>query len=153
MGLCWEPYVTTPNPVYKMGYNIVLISAVVTTTWWCTYSVPWNACTFKIQLWLFFKCESFIFYFYLLNLFFVFCLSGLHLQHMEVPRLGLNRSCSCQPTPEPQQCQSQAMSDLHHSSWQGLTHWARPGIEPSNSWFLIGFVSTAPWMGTPVWKV
>ena len=25
---------------------------------------------------------------------------GLYLQHMEVPRLGLNQSCSCQPTPQ-----------------------------------------------------
>ena len=25
-----------------------------------------------------------------------------------------------------------------------LTHWARPGIEPSSSWILVGFVSAAP---------
>jgi len=26
-----------------------------------------------------------------------------------------------------------------------LTRWARPGIEPETSWFLVGLVSTAPW--------
>ena len=26
-----------------------------------------------------------------------------------------------------------------------LTHWARPGIKPATSWFLVGFVSAAPW--------
>ena len=30
---------------------------------------------------------------------------GVHLQHMEVPRLGLNWSCSCQLTPQPEQHQ------------------------------------------------
>jgi len=35
--------------------------------------------------------------------------------------------------------------DLHHSYAGSLTHWARPGIEPTTSWFLVGFVSAAPW--------
>ena len=26
-----------------------------------------------------------------------------------------------------------------------LTHWARPGIKPTTSWILVGFVSAAPW--------
>ena len=29
--------------------------------------------------------------------------SGPHPRHVEVPRQGVNRSCSCQPTPQPQQ--------------------------------------------------
>ena len=35
---------------------------------------------------------------------------------------------------------------LHHSHSNAgsLTHGARPGIEPSTSWFLVGFVSTVP---------
>ena len=42
----------------------------------------------------------------LLACFFVcFVFLGQHLQHMDVPRLGSNRSCSYQPTPEPWQCQ------------------------------------------------
>ena len=38
--------------------------------------------------------------FCLLWFYFTFCLLGQHLQHMEVPRLGSNRSYSCRPTPE-----------------------------------------------------
>ena len=26
-----------------------------------------------------------------------------------------------------------------------LTHWARPGIKPATSWFLVGFVYIVPW--------
>ena len=31
-----------------------------------------------------------------------------------------------------------------HSNIRSLIHWARPGIKPSTSWFIVGFVSTAP---------
>ena len=31
-----------------------------------------------------------------------------------------------------------------HGNAGSLTHWARPGIEPATSWFLVGFISTAP---------
>ena len=31
-----------------------------------------------------------------------------------------------------------------HGNAGSLTHWTRPGIEPATSWFLVGFVSTAP---------
>ena len=35
--------------------------------------------------------------------------------------------------------------DLHHRSWpRSLSHWARPGIEPTTSGFPVGFVSEAP---------
>ena len=34
----------------------------------------------------------------------------------------------------------------HHSSWECRIpdHWARPGIEPTSSWILVGFISAAP---------
>ena len=32
-----------------------------------------------------------------------------------------------------------------HSHAGSSTHWARPGIDPMTSWFLGGFISTAPW--------
>ena len=38
----------------------------------------------------------------MLNYFFFFL--GPHPQHMEVPDQGSNWSCSCQPTPQPQEC-------------------------------------------------
>ena len=41
--------------------------------------------------------------------------------------------------------------DLHYSSQhrQILNHWKRPGIKPSTSWLLVGFVSTEPWWEPP----
>lgn len=36
---------------------------------------------------------------------FFFAFLGPHLPHMEVPRVGSNRSCSCQPQPQPLQRQ------------------------------------------------
>ena len=35
------------------------------------------------------------------------------------------------------------LTTAHHNT-RSFTHWARPGIEPVTSWFLVGFVSTAP---------
>ena len=32
------------------------------------------------------------------------------------------------------------------SNARSLTHWAKPGIKPTTSWFLVGFVSTEPWL-------
>ena len=32
-----------------------------------------------------------------------------------------------------------------HSNTGSLTHWARPGIEPSSSWILVGFNTTEPY--------
>ena len=66
---------------------------------------------------------------------------------MEVPRLGSNWSCNCQPTPQPQSHGIWAASATYttaHSNTRCLTHWARPGMEPETSWLLVGFVSTAP---------
>ena len=66
-------------------------------------------------------------YFYFLSL----VLLWPRLRHMEVPRLGgLIRTT--------------AAGVLHsHSNARSLTHWVRPGIESTLSWFLVGFVSAA----------
>ena len=56
---------------------------------------------------------------------------------MEVPGLGVNWSYSCQPTPQPQQRGIQATSVTYtaaHGNARSLTHWARPGMEPTSSW-------------------
>ena len=45
--------------------------------------------------------------------------------------------------PQPQQCQIQAYTTVHGNA-VSLTHWARPGLKPATSWFLVGFISTAP---------
>ena len=49
--------------------------------------------------------------------------------------------------PQPQQHQIWAASVTYttaHGNVRSLIHWARPGIEPTTSRFLVGFVSTAP---------
>ena len=64
------------------------------------------------------------------------------------PDKGLNRSCSCWPTPRPQQCEIWAKSATHttvHGNAESLTHWSRPGIETVSSWMLVRFVSSEPW--------
>ena len=33
---------------------------------------------------------------------------------------------------------------MAHSNTGSLTHWAKPGIKPSSSWILVGFVTTEP---------
>ena len=48
--------------------------------------------------------------------------------------------------PEPQQLGIWAVSATYttaHGNARSFTHWARPGIEPATSWFLVGFVN--PW--------
>ena len=65
--------------------------------------------------------------------FFFFVFSGLHPQHIDVPRLGVEL--------EPQL--------PAYTTAQGntgpLTHWERPGIQPASSWILVGFVTNEPW--------
>ena len=58
------------------------------------------------NFYLFSKCHISIIAF-VIEFFFFGLLSflGPYLQHMEVPRLGLNPSSSCRPMPEPQQHQ------------------------------------------------
>ena len=49
--------------------------------------------------------------------------------------------------PQPQQCQIWAASATYttvHGNARFLAHWARPGIKPATSLFLVGFVSTVP---------
>ena len=38
-----------------------------------------------------------------------------------------------------------------HSNAGSFTHWARPGVEPKSSWFLVGFASVTPRRGRLFW--
>ena len=82
------------------------------------------------------------------NIYFFFLLAfGLGPWHMEFPRLGADRSYSCLPTPQSQQCGIWAVSATYtiaHSNAGSPTQWARSGIEHEASWILVGFISTAP---------
>ena len=81
--------------------------------------------------------------------FFFLVILGLHPQHMKVPRLGVNWSWSCWPTPQLQPQQDEiwalfATYTIAHGNARSLTQWARPGIETASSWILGGFVTTEP---------
>ena len=59
-----------------------------------------------------------------------------------------SQSYSCRPQPQPQPHQIWAVSVTYataHGNARSLTQWARPGMEPATSWFLVRFVSPAPW--------
>ena len=50
----------------------------------------------------------------------------------------------CQPMPQPQQRRIWATSATYtiaHSKARSLTHWVRPGTEPTSSWILVRFVT------------
>ena len=82
-------------------------------------------------------------FFLFLFLFFL----GLHPQHMEVPRLGLESelqllayvTATAMPAPS-------RACDLYHSSQQCwvLNPLSEARIEPATSWFLVRFVSAVP---------
>ena len=58
---------------------------------------------------------------------------------------GLVVATTASLTPQPHQHQIWTASVTYtttHDNARSLTHWARPGIEPATSWFLVGFVST-----------
>ena len=76
-----------------------------------------------------------------------FSFLGPHLQHMEVPRLGVKSELQVSAyTTATATSDLSCICDLHYSSRQcrSPTHWARPGIEPASSWILVRFVSAAP---------
>ena len=55
-----------------------------------------------------------------------------HLQHMEVPRLGVES-----------ELQLPAYATAHVNA-RSLTHCVRPGVEPTSSWIPVGFVTAEP---------
>ena len=86
------------------------------------------------------QCQIFFFFFSFPFFSFQSCACGM----CKFPDQGSSRSCSCWPTPQPQQCRILAASAVYttaHSSAKSLTHGARPGIEPTSSWVLVGFLT------------
>ena len=97
------------------------------------------------KIFLIVSMACFILFFSFFCFFFLFL--GLHRKHMEVPRLRveLEVQLSAHPTATATQYPSR-IYDLHHSSWQRwiLTHWMRPGTEPTSSWIPVRFISAVP---------
>ena len=69
---------------------------------------------------------------------------GPHPRHMEVPRPGLNLNYSSWPTPQPQPRRICAVFIIYT-----MAHWARPGIKPTSSCILVGFINHWATTGTP----
>ena len=64
---------------------------------------------------------------------------------------GSNQSCSCWPTPQPQQHQIQGTSAAYAiacSNVRCLTHWMRPGIKPASSRYYVEFLTHWATTGT-----
>ena len=82
------------------------------------------------------------------KVFFLFFFLGLHLWHMEVPRLGVELQLQMLACAQPQRCWPWAAFETytiaHSNAARFLTHWARPGIESTSLWVLVEFVSAAP---------
>ena len=79
-------------------------------------------------------------FFFVLFCFFVFLpFLGPHPWHMKAPRLGVQLELKPQAT-----TYTTALGNAGSP-----THWARSGIEPETSWFLVGFVNHWATMGTP----
>ena len=105
----------------------------------------------KEKIWKAFSFSVFLFVCLFLLLLFI-CFLGPHLRHVEVPGLGFEWSCNCQPTSQPQQRRIWAASVTYAtacSNERSLTNWARPGIEPSFSWILVRFLNYWATTGTP----
>ena len=84
-------------------------------------------------------------------LFVCFCFLGPHLEHTEVPRLGVWLEIQLLAyTTATAMWDLSRVCDLHHNAVaESPTHWASPGIEPTTSWFLAVFVNHWGTMGTP----
>ena len=102
------------------------------------------------------KWQMYMYYENIFILFIYFFFLGPHSRHMEVSRLGVKSGARAAGLPHNH---SNSGSRLHlrstyttaHGNARCLTHWVRPGIEPTSSWILIGFVSTVPQWELP-WK-
>ena len=77
-----------------------------------------------------------------------FLFLGLHLKNMEVPRLGvkleLQLPAYSTATAMPDGVTSVTYTTAQCNAGSLLTHWMGPGIKPSSSWILVGFVSAEP---------
>ena len=64
---------------------------------------------------------------------------------------GVKSELQCQPTPQPQQHWIWATSVTYAASCsniRSLTHWSRPGIEPTSSWVLVRLLIHWTTLGT-----
>ena len=95
------------------------------------------------------------FSFFFLRVFWSFFL-GLCLRQMEVSRLGvksepyLQATATATATWNPSCVYDYTVACGNAGS---LTHWERPGIEPTSSWMIVGFINHWAKTGTPYTSV
>ena len=102
-----------------------------------------NICFFLYKLMCFQKflqwaLYSFIYLFIYLFIYSVYL--GPYPWHMEVPRLGVQLELQLPAYATAQQFGIWAASVTYatgHGNTRSLAHWARPGIKPTTSWFLV----------------
>ena len=131
--------------------RLAAVAAIRPLAWECSYvegvALKKKKVNDKKNLWkhffLILRIANFFKDFYLFT--YLLCFLGPHSRHMEVPRIGVIQSYSCQPMP--QQRRIWAASAIYITALgnaRSLTHWPRPGIKLETSWFLVWFVSTVP---------
>ena len=145
-------------PLLRLGILLFISSRVPSMLWKIFLACQiWNMPNsfpkkcLKIRVW-----NSFNILEYYIQFFFFFFFLGLSVQHMEVPRLGWNQSCSCQPTPQPQERRIWAVSATcatAHGNAISLTHWVRPRIEPTSSWILVRLITIEPQWELPCFLI
>ena len=74
---------------------------------------------------------------------FVFVFLGLHLRHMEAPRLGVKLELQLPAYSHSSAARSVTYATAHGNT-RSLTHQLRPGIEPATSWILVSFITAEP---------
>ena len=87
---------------------------------------------------------------------FIYFFKGCTCSIWRFPGQGSNQNYNCWPMPEPQQRGVRTTSATYttaHSNARSLTHWARPGIKPSTSSFLVGFGSPEPQQELLLWPL
>ena len=74
------------------------------------------------------------------------------LRYVFIYLFSLFRGCTCGTWKFPGWIRA-AAAGLHHShsDARSFTHWARPGIEPTSSWILVGLVTTEPQWNPCLW--
>ena len=110
--------------IYYMGLFCEKESSSLDSAGLCWFFVLWGLVSFST------KQSSAFFPF-------SFCFLGLHLWHMEVPRVGVKM-----------ELQLPAYTTAHGNTGS-LNHWSRLGIKLKFSWILVGFLTTEPQWETP----
>ena len=78
------------------------------------------------------------------------CFLGPHLQHMEIPRLGVKSELLQLLAYAPATASLTACSyTAAHGNTRSLTYWAKPGIKPTSSGILVVFLTCWATAETP----